>query len=540
MKLHFLTFLISDAAIAAVVRGESVTAEEQLMFSGRMRRQRNLRVHQELIAPVLDGSLEAFIDPSTNLLGGESMSMPTSAPSAKRRTKRPTPRPTSRPIKTIAPTKQTEAPQSSKPSYLPSSSPTKELTNAPRTKRPRRPRVTPRPTNPPRTNRPTNSPRTKIPTNIVPSAKPVQNPSVSPNRRPSDAPTTGSPSRVPKTGAPMILQPPTSTPSSTPMSALPTRSPSFTPVTQTKRPTSRPTEPPATKRPTMGPGTSRPTLRPTEVPTDQPFRSPTAAATCEIELDTRCEECESLPIINPVCSDTPTQIVMRLEGGTCADSQTPQDFVCFDFGTISRAPGTRVYVMVQFRQTVYFSGFVRVGQDFIIQSPNGGTLGSSQSIVIYRSDDVSPGNVLQSLVYVGDCSEPLRLKSQFGASQVIGFTINGDATNAFEDLTVMQRVRVPTTSASNVELVSLATQSNIRTFNLTDIVAGDDLQIGQATAYNFDITVDLTIPRDYNLVSAVGCNLHELYFCFARRSGHKLLTKLDISMQYRTTTIINL
>ena len=89
---------------------------------------------------------------------------------------------------------------------------------------------------------------------------------------------------------------------------------------------------------------------------------------------------------------------MRFVGGSCQDSTTTQDIACFDFGTISQEPGTRAYIVVQFGQTVYFSGFVRVGQDYVIQAPNGGTLGQSQSIVVYRSDDLSPHNLLQSLV----------------------------------------------------------------------------------------------------------------------------------------------
>ena len=204
---------------------------------------------------------------------------------------------------------------------------------------------------------------------------------------------------------------------------------------------------------------------------------------------------------------------MRFVGGSCQDSTTTQDIACFDFGAISQEPGTRAYVVVQFRQTVYFSGFVRVGQDYVIQAPNGGTLGPSQSIVVYRSDDLSPNNVLQSLVYVGDCSEPIRLKDRFGASQVVGFRVDGESTNAFESLTVTQQVRVPSTSNSAVELVSLATQSNLRTFNLTDTVAGTNLQIGQATAFNFDVTVDVTIPREYNFVSAVSARTNDGATC---------------------------
>jgi hypothetical protein len=162
--------------------------------------------------------------------------------------------------------------------------------------------------------------------------------------------------------------------------------------------------------------------------------------------------------------------------------------------------------VVQFRQTVYFRGWVKVGDDYTIQRPNGGTLGQTQSIVIYKSSNLVPGNVLQSLVFMGDCAEPLSLKDQFGASQVVAFVVNGEATNAYTNLTLTHDISVPSMTAVPVTVETLVTESNYQNFNFTDSVSGRLVSGGRSLSVNFEISIDVTVPKEYNFISSVSAS----------------------------------
>ena len=194
---------------------------------------------------------------------------------------------------------------------------------------------------------------------------------------------------------------------------------------------------------------------------------------------------------------------MLYKGGGCNQTVTNQQVPCFDFqGGPSAEPGSEGFVVVTFQSTVYHSAWVTIGSQYRIRDPNGGELGASQSIVVYQSEDLSPSNVLQSLIFDGSCTESLQLMDQYGASQVVGFTVDGIATSAFFNATIDLGISVPSASPA-LRLAQLVVDSSEGPFNLSDQVAGAVLEGGQRESADFSLTLDLTVPRNVLFLSTV-------------------------------------
>jgi hypothetical protein len=203
---------------------------------------------------------------------------------------------------------------------------------------------------------------------------------------------------------------------------------------------------------------------------------------------------------------------MQFLGGQCNLSNTTQTIPCFDFGNgPPTASGSRAYIVVTHNTSTYFSGWVHVNETYVIKSSSGGggLIGGSMSIVIYKSAQLTPGNVLQSLIFVGNCvDQPLLIQERFGASQVKGFLVNGSSTQAIQTLQLNLTVSVAATSvsvaATSVTLRTLQTQSNAAgNLNLTQTVSGRTVVPGGHESVGFDIQIDATVPKTYNFVSTV-------------------------------------
>jgi hypothetical protein len=165
-------------------------------------------------------------------------------------------------------------------------------------------------------------------------------------------------------------------------------------------------------------------------------------------------------------------------------------------------------VVVAFQDAIYHQAFVSVGEQYTIEDPSGGVLGAPQSIVVYRSEDQSPSNVLQSLLFDGDCSETLELLNQFGASQVVGFTVDGKTTQAFLNATIELNITVP--SGPDVRLESLLVSSTTGNFDVSGQVAGTTLSSGDRESASFTVNLDLTVPRVVLFLSNVtGTNAND-------------------------------
>jgi hypothetical protein len=165
-------------------------------------------------------------------------------------------------------------------------------------------------------------------------------------------------------------------------------------------------------------------------------------------------------------------------------------------------------VVVTFQNAIYHQSFVTVGEQYTIEDPTGAVLGAPQSIVVYRSEDQSPSNVLQSLLFDGDCSETLELLNRFGSSEVVGFTVNGDTTRAFFNASIELTIAVP--SGPDARLESLLVSSSEGEFDVSGQVAGTTLSSGDNERASFTVNLDLTVPRVLLFLSNVtGTNAND-------------------------------
>lgn len=138
-----------------------------------------------------------------------------------------------------------------------------------------------------------------------------------------------------------------------------------------------------------------------------------------------------------------------------------------------------------------------------MQDPTGAPLGSSQSIVVFSSNDTSPANVLQSLVFDASCTQTtLALKNQFGASELVAFTVNGVTTSAFAQIFVSIRTEVPSGSP-RVILEEGFTESNTGFANLTSRIVGREVNATNPSVIGFLRTLDVTEPSTATFVSTI-------------------------------------
>ena len=122
--------------------------------------------------------------------------------------------------------------------------------------------------------------------------------------------------------------------------------------------------------------------------------------------------------------------------------------------------------------------------------------------MIYNSENLTPSNVLQSLVFDGSCGETLQLKNRFGASEVVGFTVGGNTTSAFFNASIEFDISVPRTSPAT-QLESLFVESSEGSFNLTQQVSGTVVDPGQSETTSFSLTLDVTNSRNVLFLSTV-------------------------------------
>jgi hypothetical protein len=185
---------------------------------------------------------------------------------------------------------------------------------------------------------------------------------------------------------------------------------------------------------------------------------------------------------------------MKYTGGGCNQTATNQQIPCFDFqGGPSPESGSEGFVVVTFEDTIYHQAWVTVGSQYSIRDGSGAALGAPQSIVVYRSEDQDPSNVLQSLVFDGSCDETLELLNQFGASQVVGFTVNGVTTRSSFNATIELEVSLP--SGPDARLDTLLVSSSEGTFDVSGQIAGSILSAGDTETASFTVDLDLTVPR---------------------------------------------
>ena len=462
--------------------------------------------------------------PSPSAAPSPSPSEPPSPPPSASPSDPPTPSPSAPPtiarseIPSPSPSAAPSDPPTPSPSAAPSDPPTPSPSAAP----------SPSPSAPP-----------TIARSAIPSPSPSEPPSPSPSASPSDPPTP-SPSASPSEPPSPSPSAPPSAPPTIARSEIPSPSPSAPPtIARSEIPSPSPSEPPSPS-PSEPPSPS-PSDPPSPSPSNPPSPSPSAAPSpspssppsvmpvspspssapsaptvqCMVEVDVACipsdgsADCDSILPLITICEDRPFAMVMRYNGGSCAQSFNSQIgtdlFRCIDFqGGPPTTEGTESFIVatdIKGDGIIYFAGSVPVGGSFTL-SDGGNNVEANMNITIYSSSDTSPGNILQTLIYHSSCSRNLFLKDRFGSVQLVLFVSEDqgliscffNATFSF-DIVAMGNF--------SAELVSLISITNLGVFNLTDRVIGQQLQPGESINVQETVVIDLTIRQQYTALTTI-------------------------------------
>jgi hypothetical protein len=155
---------------------------------------------------------------------------------------------------------------------------------------------------------------------------------------------------------------------------------------------------------------------------------------------------------------------------------------------------------------LYYNGWVNVGDLFTLTdlAAPGTDFPADQLVNIYSSEDQSEASLLQAMLYHSSCSQNLFLKDRFGAIQLVVW-VNEDqgVVSCFANQTFNLEITIPIDiEGGPVTLQSLTVASNVDPFffNLTDKVAGLQLNPGDTLETSISIPIDLTVRTTYNLL----------------------------------------
>ena len=222
-------------------------------------------------------------------------------------------------------------------------------------------------------------------------------------------------------------------------------------------------------------------------------------------------DCEAIPPPERECVGRPTQMTMLYNGGPCTQSATPQRsqpsmFYCQDIGDGPPSfVGAKSYIVVTAvsdPSTVYYQGFVAVGDTYILEN-NGNRFVADQNITIYSSDQVGPESMLQTLFYTSSCAQTVYLKDRYGASQLVEWVNDeqGQVTS-YANVSFTITVSVPMEDeVHSVRLKTLSSSTSFGTFNLTEQVYGTVVASGESVATTIVARIDLTVNRRNTLLT---------------------------------------
>lgn len=271
---------------------------------------------------------------------------------------------------------------------------------------------------------------------------------------------------------------------------------------------------------------------------------------CNLTLDSVCAppqeswlpdnqtDC-ALPPLQDLCSERPSKMVMRYNGGGCdqSDNVQPEKSGCVDFDEGPPTDqGTESYITVvatKNPETVYFQGIVPVGEQFELDDSSG-RVEADMTIKIYEPDatGVGPGRILQDQFFHSSCSQNLFLKDRFGSVQLVAWLngIQGFVT-CFVDVIfsfdiVNGVLGNPSEETSSATLLSFFTLTNLVGdgdrpifVNLTDSVYGKTINPGDSFKFEAVFTIDATVRRFYTAISnLVGRNDDSNGICQASSS----------------------
>lgn len=236
--------------------------------------------------------------------------------------------------------------------------------------------------------------------------------------------------------------------------------------------------------------------------------------TCTLEPSIRCippppaVSCEGLiQGAAERCQGRPLSIEMLYQGGGCGQTNTSQAIPCFDFyGGPPTVEGMSSYIVVtdgKDPEIIYHSDNVEVGSTFRLSNNEERFDASLVSIIVYGSSDLSPSNVLQSMVFDSSCSQDLFLKDRLGALQIVEWHDEEQGlVSAYSNVTFDLYLSVPKDIQGNSLVMTewSSTASWGKIYNQTDDVWGNVVVPGDTVESGFIAYLDLTRPpREYNV-----------------------------------------
>lgn len=291
--------------------------------------------------------------------------------------------------------------------------------------------------------------------------------------------------------------------SQTPPSAFPSTAPNGQPILEVS-PSLVSTESPASYNKTA---------HPTPV-TFPPSLECAVVATCIPPIDPadpqggRFEDCNSINIDPAECTDTPTLLTFRFNGGDCLDSNNAYDpnfFSCEDFfdgPPPSDSLGAEVYMIITDNEGFkYFDGSIKVGDYFNIT--NFSPFHAAVNVTVYDGTP-APENIRETMIISTTCSEATFLKDRFGVLQLEGFS---SATQGYQQCIISVSYDFTVTSSYQDFVVSLESMMAIQNLdpqnellNFTDDVLGVKLNAGDEFVLSSGpINVDLCIRKQYSM-----------------------------------------
>merc|ERR1712238_151343 len=207
-------------------------------------------------------------------------------------------------------------------------------------------------------------------------------------------------------------------------------------------------------------------------------------------------------VIDNGCIDPTRTITYKLNGGTCAQSDSMMSrslFTCDDAssGQTVGTAGTYYIEATGSGNNVYFSGSVPVGSEYTLNPDRAFDSLGSATIKVYTSQG---GDVLQT-VTLNDmtCTNPLFLFDKFGASQVTEWvetsgrvvsSNNGMLKENVESVVADADISTSTSTSADADTdVSTSGDANTSTSTSTGGVAALDTDTGSSTATTNTVTI---------------------------------------------------
>ncbi len=299
----------------------------------------------------------------------------------------------------------------------------------------------------------------------------------------------GSPTAGPVTSSPTAANTPVA-PMPTPM-AESTTAPSQTSVVSTISPT-----------PSMPATPEEPSLAPSELPAHS--SSPPTENCIVVEIDClppfEGANCNDIVVEIIECQEPPSEMVLRYNGGDCDGSFNIQPdtlFSCVDLqGGPPQEVGAVSYITARGlgeNQEEYFSGFVAIGEDFVLSAQT--VVTANMNIMIYdpsgssNPDEITNSDgLVQNITMHTSCLNYLFLKDRFGAVQLVEFENSRQGrVTSYQNITLTYTIELARNQEEvSVELTGLTVTSNI------EISEGETRDVSPAVIEKI-VTPDMTV-----------------------------------------------